>query len=409
MACSILVPSSVSNSTFKRLSRLAKKAGVEVSQVAGESKIYRRTYQGEGRKRVLDIDTTQVLRCSRITVGDMPVANGFTFVGKIMHTEAGNLLASGFGARSEEIPVEWRDAKPTCDHCHTSRRRAETFLIRTPQGGLYRVGRNCLADFLMSDPNGLIALDEFQDMIREISERDPDEYSGRGFGGWDSTPLHFLACAFSSVESKGFIKRDAAGPGRVPTADDALFLALSANASAGAPKSRKAWREGQPTAEHFANAVSALCWLDESTDTSDYIHNLKVGLQMHTACKANTGLIASLPTAYARYLGKIAERTARAARPDAGYVGELEQRIDLEVTVLRVQNIESVSRWTSSKDLIGFCTSEGHECVTFSTSANSPRTSDVGSVFLMRGTVDAHTEYKGVKQTRFQRCSWEKQ
>src|SRR3954470_6769761 len=154
MSCSILVPEQVAKSTFKRLARLAKKAGVEVTLVAGTTPVYRKARMtkswtdGCGKVHhyeALQVNTDQLLECARITVGELPKHNGHLFLGKIVHTEAGNLLALAPESQQAKLPPEWRTAKPTCDHCNTQRSRKDTFIIQTPEGEIKRVGRNCLA------------------------------------------------------------------------------------------------------------------------------------------------------------------------------------------------------------------------------------------------------------------------
>lgn len=410
MTQSILIPAPAFDSTFKRLSRLAKKAGVALDLIQGQSRIYRRVYEtrlgANGSYRVLVVDSSQALPCSRVTVGDLPCTNGYQFVGKITHTEAGNLLALGSASRSEEIPADWRDAKPTCDHCSTSRSRKDTFLIRTPSGDLRRVGRNCLADFLMSDPAGMIALSEFQEVLREVSETDPEDRSGGGSWSWQTTPLHFLACAFSSVASSGFVSRAAAEGGLTATSDDAMFLAQPLPGSC-RDNIAADWKARQPTPDHSAQSVAALLWLKEQDSTSsNYLHNLKVGIQMQTVGRENAGLIASLPSAYARAMGLVAEKKAREALPDAGYIGTVGERVETRAIITRVSTVESSSRFVAAYDLIAFRTEAGHECVTFSTSAKAPRLADVGKTFNVRGTVKKQEEYKGRKNTQLSRCVW---
>lgn len=413
MSCSILVPQPVAKPVIKRLARLAKKAGVEVVEVPGNSYVYRKrrmekTHKDDwGTTRVytfLEVDTTQVMECSRVTVGDMPKFNGHTFLGKLVHTEAGNLLAMAPHAREQKLPSEWREAKPTCDHCNTQRSRTETFIIQTPEGAVKRVGRNCLADFLMGDPAGMVALSLFEDALREYTEADPDD-DEKTWGGalrWTPTMFHFLCCAFASVETNGFVKADA-GVG-TPTKFDAMFLADGYNATHGERRSREDWKKRQPTEDHWVEAIGALLWVaDEDGRSSEYIHNLQVSLQMTTVGRPNSGLVASLPMVYARHLGKLAELRRSQPLPTSQHLGSKGERMDLKVLVVGVHSYESQDG--EVRTVVKARTTEGSDVVTF-TSGKHPLVEDIGKQVSVRGTVKDHSHFAGRAQTVLSRCVW---
>jgi hypothetical protein len=421
MSCSILIPTSAFEKTMKRLSRLAKQAAVELTEVPGSTFIYRKTRQwreklrpdGTVRERyqVIEIDQNVVLECSRLTVGELPSENGFHFLGKIVHTEAGNMLMLAPSARNEQLPEEWKIAQNTCDHCKTARRRKDTFIIKTPEGNIMRVGRNCLADFLKTSPASMIAISAFQDAYLSLVEDDGEEGGGWGSGGWGPSLWHFLVCAFASTRKHGFVKagdwQDSEEQTKTPTKQDAMFLANPC------PKDdswnqavKKAWVAGQPTDVDTADAIGALLWLDQNPDQGQYIHNLKVACQLPAITGDNQGLVASLPAAYNREMGKIALKKAeKAATAQSKHVGTVGERLTVEATVLTVQPLESMSRWGGS-DLIKLVTDDGCVIVTFTTSASSPRQRDVGKRYSVKGTVKKHDTYKGVANTQMTRCAF---
>jgi hypothetical protein len=387
MSQSILIPVAASESIIKRMSRLASQCGVALETVSGTTIAYRRDTDGK-------VDTTRAVECSRLTVGDMPRINGYTLIGKLIHTEAGNIIAIAPEAQGEATPAEWRACEPTCDHCNTIRRRTETFLVRCPDGAVKRVGRNCLADFLACDPAGFLARDAFDDVYRAIS----DEWlEPSGFGGhFATTTLHYIACAVSAVQANGFIKR---GSEMQCTADTASFL--SGPCPCGS-KSGQTWKDGQPTADHTTRAEQAIKWAAESTETSDYAHNLRVAVASTVVNSRFSGILASLPQAFNRHLGQIAEQAARAAAPDAGHLGEIGKRIGVAVTIMRVKAFESDY---GSKLLIAMRSDAGHELITFTTGRGCSA-NDVGKRFEIRGTVKRHTEYQGRAQTELSRVKF---
>jgi hypothetical protein len=418
MTCSLLIPEVVAEKTLKHLGKLAKKAGVEVTPVPGHSVRYRLAahhYTRQGHSYVKHVvDTDQVLICARITIGDMPRFNGHTFLGKIVHTAAGNLLAMG---RTDVavIPPEWREAKPTCDHCATKRKRAETFIIQAPDGAIKRVGRNCLADFLKSSPEQLIALSVFEDgLFKASSNNDEDSYSeGGGYGGlWQYSPLRLLACAFASVEStKGvYISREMAD--RLghecsrTTADDADFLACEKNASHPNGDARRDWKERQPTPDNWGMVVGALLWLEESTDNSDYMHNLRTAMLNPAVMRQTKGLIASVTAAYARHTGEAAKRRAeaalKAALPPSKHIGAIKQRLDLEVTL---QGVHGYIGSFGPSNVVRMIADDGAVLVAFCT-GEAPSPEAVGKRLAIRATVTKHDFRKGEAQTVVNRLAF---
>lgn len=388
MTCSILVPAAVAATTFKRLRRLANQCGVELTFPSGTSTLYRR----DSKRRV---DLTRAIECQRLTVGELPRANGYGFVGKLIHSSAGNIISLAPGEQGSETPEEWRTCRATCDHCGTTRRRAETFIVRCPDGSIVRIGRNCLADFLAGDPSSFISMSHFQDAVLAVESEFDGDFGSGGGGGWSATTLHYLACAVSSIEKVGFFKRGYEGQ---CTADRAAFLA---GRNPGG-KSEPEWKAGQPTAAHVERAEAVIAWLKSNTDRSDYIHNLKVATSFIVAQPKLLGILASAPQAYNRALGQIAERAARAAAPDAGHVGSEGERLDFEVTITRVNSYES--RY-GLKRVVAMKAATGHELITFTT-GDGCTGNDVGKVFKLRGTVKKHSEYEGRKQTELSRCSF---
>lgn len=409
---------------MKRLGRLAKQANVELTMVPGATAIYRKTRQQRTRPDpsnpghlypyyVYEIDPNVVLECSRVTVGELPRENGFDFLGKIVHTEAGNMLQLAPHARGEAFPEEWKTAQNTCDHCKTARRRKDTFVIKTPEGNIMRVGRNCLADFLKTSPASMIAISAFEDELLSLRETDPDAEGGwGGCGGWGPSLWQYLLCSFASVRKHGFVKADGWQEGeeqsKMPTKNDAMFLAnpCPKDDSRVGAELKKLWLEGQPIDIDTVDAIGALIWLEQNTDQGQYIHNLTVACSLPGIRKENQGLVASLPAAYNRAMGKIAlQKAEKAVTAQSKHVGTVGERLTVEATVLTVQPLESMSRWGGS-DLIKLVTDEGCVLVMFTTSSSSPRQRDVGKRYTVKGTVKKHDNYKGTANTQMTRCAF---
>lgn len=405
MTQSLLIPAEIHDSVSTRLGRLAAKCGVEITRVAGQTTIYRRiakTIRPEYGTpyQVHVIDATQAIACERVTIGEMPRTNGYAFVGKLVHTDAGNVVSLAPGEQDTVVALEWRNCAATCDHCNTARRRTETFLIRTPDGSIKRVGRNCLADFLMCDPSGMLALDAFQDALRAFHS-DEDSDGERGYGGarWHFTTLHFVAVACASIRLNGYLKADESNGG---TKSAVLFLVgRKPSDSRGA----EAWDAGQPTATDIERAQAVIEYCKSASLASpgdNYLGNLRIAVSSDVANDKFYGLLASAPQALNRHEGKLAASKVEATRPDAGHAGAIGERLVFDVTVVRVVAFET---HYGVKRTVVMRSSEGHDLVTFTT-GHGVSSEDQGKAFTVKGTVKKHETYQGRAQTVLSRCAF---
>ena len=366
---SILIPESLETRVMPKLVKLARKCGVAHGVVPGVTVLAPRGHK------------TMRMSCKRVSVEAFPRANGWAFVARIEHTSEGNLVAC---APDEAALPEWREAKPTCDHCNALRGRKETFVIRGPEGQLRRIGRNCLADFVQCDAEALIAAAAMSDFF---GEADPDSWFG---GGWigETDTAWFVACALASTERHGFRKGG-------PTKNDAMFLAGPCPSSSyESREARREWIEGQPTEAQAARTVEVLAWAAELTDPSDYMRNLRIAARLLTATK-HEGLLASLPAAFERAQGQANKaRAERAERPASEWIGEVGKRAEWRVTY---EGYTAIDGQYGTVRIMRFRGPAGELIVWFcSGSCERP---EEGSTCLLKATVKRHDTRKNEKQT----------
>lgn len=126
----------------KRVDRLQKK-GHNVAKVEiTVGKLYSLTLPGQKQERIFaDVE---------LLSPKTPKVDGWEFVAALTHVDGiGSVLRVCPGATvSEGELAKYRKASPdNCDHCHTSRKRNDTFVIRNREGSLCQVGRQCLAAY----------------------------------------------------------------------------------------------------------------------------------------------------------------------------------------------------------------------------------------------------------------------
>lgn len=385
---SLLIPEAAQKETVKRLSKLAKKAGVSVTPVEGITMLV----NGKGR----------VLTCARLTVGDLPKTNGWAFVARLEHTKAGNLVSCAPG---EIAALEWRTAEPVCEHCGTLRRRRDTFVLRGPDGESKQIGRNCLADFLMVDATELVYQAEFVRKLGEESDPDYERSWGRSYDG--PTTEFFLAYAVSSIELHGFRKRTTEGC----TADEAEFFAGPKPGVGfdGNTRAQEAWKAGQPTEAHLARAALVRAWAanltEDETRSSDYLWNL------HLACKLEacdlrrySGILASTPAAYDKAMGIEAAKKLEAKKSfPTEPIGTIKKR---ETFVVTFKHRAGFDNDYGGGVVCAFETEAGDQLVWFATGA-CPGSDDLNKVMRLTGTPKKHTTRNGRPQTILTRCAFE--
>lgn len=156
----------------------------------------------------------------------------------------------------------------------------------------------------------------------------------------------------------------------------------------------------------MALAAGAVAWAESLTDeqvnveNGDYLHSLRVVARVGYVTPKLMGVGASMIVAYERHLGRERAKADRAARPVSGYVGVVGERSIFDAKLDFVTGYESDFGYVS---VLKFVTDSGAVLVWKTTTSGLER-SDVGKRYIVRGTVKAHAEYKGAKQTTLSRA-----
>ena len=318
---------------------------------------------------------------------------GWAFVATLDHTsEAGVILRCVPG---ETVPTSYRDSRPICDHCGYERRRNETFIVRHDDGTLKQVGRQCIRDFLGTDPTNAARTAEFAISIGEAL--DSDEYSGSSSSGYTATD-DYLAAVSVACRLFGWRSRKTAQEfGKSASADDAFSILYP-----GRPDNRTAAeREAQRiTDDDRARADAAIDWarsLRNGHELNDYEHNLTVVAHGETVSYKTAGIAASMLPAYERAFGREIER--RKAAAVSGHVGQVGKReVFAGLTVLYVKSWENNFGVTH---LYTFADAAGNRIKWF---ASNDQNLNQGDTVTIKATVKEHGEYNSIKETTVTRA-----
>lgn len=195
-----------------------------------------------------------------------------------------------------------------CDHCCTSRRRNETFLLKDERDGKYVVvGRQCLADFLRKDDLG--AHIKWMEILDTLEKQ---ESFGGGYRG-DVAPVdEFLKIAYALTKIYGF-KPTSSENGSTVSSTYYLINPPIASSAEDRKNWHDIWDKIRPTYESTTDEKikDLLKWVRESAakdPSSQYLHNLFAATLKPSVERGTAGLLASLPYAFFKHEDKLADR-----------------------------------------------------------------------------------------------------
>jgi hypothetical protein len=322
-------------------------------------------------------------------VGRKPALAGWTFVCRVEHTAAGNLITGDGDPRWAELREQFRQSAPSCHHCGTRRARRDTFVLRHEDGRVAQIGRSCLQDYLGGDAAEveLLALFSAELEIHSALDEDAERRPPVGYG-----IQRLLSCAVATIRLEGYDREltrskacELAGP--CPLTDAA------------------AWRAAQPTEEDCAEAQAIVEWAIDAAKcpyASEYARNLAVAVQLPWAELRHVGLVVSGAQAYRRHLGIEAERAAeRAAR-----VSPTTPRPEVGSRVTVRAHVTRVTSWDTQYGTTWLVILRGHDGHTYTWRGSSPFAASLrqGDETAIKGTVRALSEWHGQPQVELTRC-----
>jgi hypothetical protein len=318
--------------------------------------------------------------------GDPAKINGWEFLGTIQHTNNGNLLRAIPG---KELPAQYRDIKPHCEHCNEKRTLRETFVLM--QDMTYKqVGRNCLRDFLGHDPAIALALLNVLNEVRDSVKL------GEG-------PL-LAPC-------QDVIEMNAAVALHVGFSKDAPGLAW--NYLFPGKDFIESIRKGRHpdirvTDDARELAQKAISWINTKQDLNNFLHNVLVASKIPLIGYKENKLCGWVIGAYLKEVEKekMAQTQAQIRREKyladkalSKHVGIIGQRMDLQLKL-------------KSKILFGdltlykFITPE-NEIITWLTTPKSLEEYPIATEFVScKATIKQHREYKEVAETAVTRIKF---
>lgn len=351
---------------------------------------------GEEYKTMVDENGNEfTARYVLIEAEGKAVINGWKFVASIDYTEKGNIINKA--GTDVEIPERYYEGKPVCEHCGNKRVKHSFIVMNEGTGEFKQVGRSCLADFTygMSAEGVAAYIACFDELI--AGEAPMEGCSHKLYIPTDE----YLRYVAESIRHFGYVKTDMVGTFTTKERAERYWIADNAGFWFRQDSIEKIKAEMKDigfdanSADAVKTTQDALKWLDEQAEDNNYMHNLKVACANEYVTQM--GILASLFPTWDRELEREARRKAEAeAAKVSEYVGEVGKRVEVKV--------KSYGAVTSYETQWGFTiiwkiVDEDGNVYIWKTGNDIPE-----DVKTIKGTVKAHKEYNGTKQTELTRC-----
>lgn len=378
------------------MERLEKKLNLIQSKCQKYGCEFNANIVGEVFKDVRDEETGRVntLRFIQVEASGVAKVEGWEFVATVEHNTPTNIIRS---FRPEySVPEKYYTAAPVCEHCNSKRNRKDTYIIRnTETGGFKQVGKSCLKDFT----NGLSA-EAVAQYISWFNELIKGEAPIGGFTPYYSV-FEVIQLAVEAVNLYGYQKSydsyaDEYQSYRQST-KEVIFDMLAGGrfSNRHLEKGFDVDREGnKEKTQDILGFVGSL-----SSAEYGYISNLKTLCSKEYCQRRDIGIIASAVACYNREMEYQEKREkAQKAAAKSSWVGTVGERITL--TKVKVNLLTSWDTMYGYTYLYQFTDPEDN-IYTWKTGKviNCDKVS-------LKGTVKAHSEYKGTKQTELTRCTF---
>lgn len=276
-----------------------------------------------------------------------------------------------------EVPKKYYTGRGVCEHCGTKHNRIKTILLEdNVTNELKQVGRNCLKEYTgVTDVtliNAYIALDNI------LAKNDSDfGIYGMPESRYTDT-FEYLAKCVHLCNKEGYVKEKTKYDADKVKSEDITEVDITT---------------AQAVIDFFTNI--------EDDILDNFLHNIKVAVT-NTYCKPFNGFVAYAYTAYQKEVARLEELAKKNKElANITYYGNVGDKIkNIQVTGRCCAGYETIYGYTY---IYKFQDNNGH-VFTWKTTVDIDR--DDNGIFTgtISGTIKAHEEYAGERQTVLTRC-----
>lgn len=313
---------------------------------------------------------------------------GYEIIASIDHNETGNIINSHDG---KKIPEKYRNENGNCDHCNTKRKRNKTVIIMDEKTGEYKqIGNNCLAGYIGTDlSHYAYYMAMISDCMGQIAEEDEEYRHGRKPEYQEN--ISWLKMTNEVIRTQGYAsKKTIADRGWGTTTNAIVSNYMHPDKYQRTEMEKYGITISDKTPEIITNAIEWVLSVDNKDN--DYIYNLQTIVKSGYCKIKHLAYLTSLLPAYNRAMETQKEKTEKTKSQFVGTIGE---KINISVNVKYIAKYETQFGIT----LVYNMTDKNGNIFVWKTGSNIP-----DGECIIRGTVKAHNEYKGINQTELTRC-----
>lgn len=325
------------------------------------------------------------------------IMNNWEFIASVEHTKNGNIFT---GVQGVEVPERYYTGNPVCENCNSNRYRKYTYIVRNKETGEFKqVGKSCLKDFTHGmSAEAVTQYTSLFDTLIEGEAPDPGYHAEHYL-----SKEEYLAYAAETIRHFGYIRTNDGGRSTASRAmeyyEAARGRAITRDYLEQLLDEMKSVNFNYESPETVQLVKEALDWVGCQSEDSNYIHNLKTVCGLDYVTYRNFGLLASLFPAYNRDLEKVAKRKAVFdAESGSEYVGEVKDRI-----TVKVRSVKCVTSWETEFGITRIYKIIGEDGNVYTWKTGKFIDEESADMSII-GTVKAHTEFRGIKQTELTRC-----
>jgi hypothetical protein len=303
--------------------------------------------------------------------GEVPQIEGWEMLAAIEHIDGKNII-SQLPLTTGTVPIEYRDAKPFCNHCNTHRVKIHSYIIRNKDNGeTMQVGKTCMKDYFDKDISAYINWWKHLDLF--FKDVEDGDYTGVSKNDIRYDFRTTLEASFACVRLDGYNKSDSP----YPTKDDVL-------------QHMTGFKRVGIIEEDVKSADAAIEWLKKQDPKSDFINNLQNFLELDKIPAWSFGYIAGIVPSYTKSQREQIEVLNE-------WVGREGVRSEMTLTLKKLFVTEG---YYGTTYIHTFLDDQNRMFVWF---ASKDAGLEKNVPTLVKATVKGHEKFKGVKQTKINR------
>lgn len=378
------------NKLIKKAKRIGSKP---LSYVVGPTTVEKTRYNG----RTVEVEYTEL-----ILTEDLVQVQDHEFLAHIELTEAGVLIDAVPGT-DISLVAAFKDTDARCEHCNVLRRRKDVYVVREKATGqLKQIGRNCLQDYMGISPAAVAARFSFLAAFVELGNQDGE--GGFGRLRYYERIEEILAATVTVVRMYGWTSKQQAEERQTEATANHVSLMLSVidihTSESNKQKILAMRREQRPADKEVARDVVEFVRSADFTGDSEYVHNLKVLFSQEAITQPRRfAIVVSAYVVFVRAQEQAIRRSIE-NRPSTEYLGEVGLRIKL--LPVTIEFFRQVGEGQFGPTYLFKFRDEAGHVLTWFTGNNYDVT--VGEQVKLTGTVKAHNEYMGSRETLMTRC-----